>query len=331
MLPVPEFPKKLVLGIQEDFCNLSCPKCMVFGTNTDPAFNIKDIATSIMPMEEIIKILDEVKDFKSVINPNYWVEPLVVKSFKQVAIEAKKRDIPVAINTNGLLITESMAEFLVDHMTAVSVSIDATTSETLVKTRSTSRLARIHDAVFLLLEKRKDQESPRVIVSFTAEDCNRHEQEEFLQYWIQHVDAVRINEMFTFERTVDNLVVNRDRTPCREVYDQMIIDFNGDVRMCCVDGMRQTNLGNVFEQGVYNVWHGEALTAIRKSHEEGNYGDQPFCGSCTLWSNYNVTDERKEGNLFIRSTDSSSFYNRLDRMGHWKDELKRNDIEFLPS
>ena len=51
----------------------------------------------------------------------------------------------------------------------------------------------------------------------------------------------------------DSIVVSRDRTPCREIYDQMIIDFNGDVRMCCVDGYRVTNLDNVFENGVHGV------------------------------------------------------------------------------
>jgi len=283
-----------------------------------------------MPMENILKILDEVKGRQLTVSPTYWVEPLVLKNFKQVAIEAKKRGVPFEIGTNGLLINEAMAEFLVDHVCAISVSIDATTKETLVKTRSTDRLERIHNAVFLLLDKRGSKDLPRIVVNFTVEDCNRHERDEFLQYWLQHVDAVRINEMYTYERGIDNMVVTRDRTPCREIYDQMNIDFNGEVRMCCLDGFRVTNLGNVFEDGVYNVWHGEGLSTVRKNHEEGNYGAQPFCQSCTLWASYNITDEQKEGNLLIRSSDSITFYNRLDRMSTWKEEIKRNDLEFLP-
>jgi radical SAM protein with 4Fe4S-binding SPASM domain len=136
--------------------------------------------------------------------------------------------------------------------------------------------------------------------------------------------------MYTYERTIDNLAVTRERTPCREIYDQMNIDFNGEVRMCCLDGFRVTNLGNVFEDGVHNVWHGEALTAIRKNHEERNYGAQPFCETCTLWSHYNITDEHEEGELLIRASDSVTFYNRLDRMNNWTSDLKRNDLEFLP-
>ena len=329
-VPVPEYPKKINLGIQEDYCNLSCPKCLVFGTNKDPAFDIKKVATSAMPMDNIIKILDEIKDHKTAIIPSYWVEPLVVKQFKEVLIECKKRDVPVSMSTNGLLINESMAEFLVGHSAAISVSIDATTKETLIKTRATSRLRRIHDAVFHLLEKRGGNESPRIMVNFTVDDNNLHERDEFLEYWINIVDAVRINEMYTYERGVDNMVVTRERTPCREIYDQMTVDFNGEVRMCCLDGFRVTNLGNVFKDGVYNVWHGEALTAVRKHHEENNYKDESFCESCTLWASYNITDEREQGNLLIRSSDSVTYYNRLDKLSNWKSQIRRNDLTFRP-
>jgi radical SAM protein with 4Fe4S-binding SPASM domain len=212
----------------------------------------------------------------------------------------------------------------------VNVSIDATTKETLVKTRATNRLQRIHDAVFLLLEKRGSAESPRVMVNFTVDEHNRHERDEFLAYWINHVDAVRINEVYTYERGIDGLVVSRERTPCREIYDQMNIDFNGEVRMCCLDGFRVTNMGNVFRDGVYGVWHGEALTAVRKHHEENNYAAEPFCQNCTLWASYNIINEHQEGDLLVRSSDSITYYNRLDRISNWKKEIRRNDLTFQP-
>jgi radical SAM protein with 4Fe4S-binding SPASM domain len=303
---------------------------LVFGTNKEPGFDIAQMAATPMPMENIIKILDEVKDAKPALNPSYWVEPLVSKNFRRVVVEATDRGIPVAINTNGLLITEKMAQFLVDHLSAVSVSIDAITPETLEKTRSTTRLNAVERAVHRLIEKRGSAQSPRIVVSFTEEDVNRHEREEFLQKWIGIVDAVKVNGMYTYERVLDNITITRDRTPCREIYDQMNIDFNGEVRMCCLDGFRKTNMGNVFKDGVYNVWHGPAFTELRKHHEEDNYDDEPFCKDCTLWANYNITDERQEGNLLIRSSDGITFYNNIDKMGNWKSELKRNDLEFLP-
>lgn len=327
---VPEYPKKILLGIQEDYCNLSCPKCLVFGTNKDPSFDVKQVVTSTMPMDRITAILDEIKGQDTAITPSFWVEPLVVKGFKEVLSAAKQRSIPVAICTNGLLINSSMAEFLVGHTDVVSVSLDATTKETLIKTRATSRLQRIHDGIGLLLEKRGNNQSPRIMVNFTVEEENIHERDDFLKYWIDIVDAVRVNEMYTYERDVDTMVVSRSRTPCREIYDQMIIDFNGEVRMCCLDGFRTTNLGNVFKDGVYNVWHGEGFRAVRDNHERNAYDKEPFCESCNLWASYNISEEREEGNLLIRNSDSIFFYNRLDKLSNWKTGIRRNDLTFVP-
>ena len=47
-IPVAEYPSKVVLGIQEDYCNLACPMCMVHGTNKEPSFNIKDVAAELV-------------------------------------------------------------------------------------------------------------------------------------------------------------------------------------------------------------------------------------------------------------------------------------------
>ena len=101
---VPEYPKKICIGVQEHFCNLSCPKCMVHGNNRSPNFNIEDIVTDVMPMEKVIQILDEVKGFDLNIVPSFWVEPLVIKDFKRILRAAKERGIPTSINTNNLFI-----------------------------------------------------------------------------------------------------------------------------------------------------------------------------------------------------------------------------------
>ena len=105
-VPVPDYPKKINIGIQEEMCNLSCPKCLVFGTNVDTTFDITKVATSSLTMENVIQILDEIKGHDTAINLGFWVEPLVIRSFREVLIAAKERGVPVGLNTNGLLVTE---------------------------------------------------------------------------------------------------------------------------------------------------------------------------------------------------------------------------------
>ena len=194
-----------------------------------------------------------------------------------------------------------------------------------VKARATDELDKIKNAVFLLLEKRGARLSPRIVVSFSVEECNLHERDEFIEYWSQYVDAIRVNETYSDERKIRKEVSASGRYPCREIYDSMTIDYNSDVRICCLDGYRETNLGNVFRDGVSNVWNGEELRKIRKIHETNNYKKYKFCQTCEQWAGFKVTKEKVDKDILIRSNDFTTYYNRLDRWDVWENKLKRYD------
>jgi radical SAM protein with 4Fe4S-binding SPASM domain len=325
MYPFPDYPKKIIFGIHENACNLACQKCLVHSESYPKGIELKKSLGS-MQIESIIKIFDEVKESKPTLSPSFWSEPLLNnKLFRSFVLEARKRGLPVSINTNALLITEDMAEFLVEHLDQVSVSIDAVTKESLLKTRATDELEFIQNAVFLLLEKRGERRKPRISVSFSAEECNVSERDDFVRFWSQHVDSIRVNEVWSDDRKIEKEISILERHPCREIYDSMIIDYNGEVRICCLDGYRETNLGNVFEDGLYNVWHGEELQRIRKIHETGEYENYKFCQTCEQWAGFKITKEKKDEKFLIRGNDFSTYYNRLDRLDTWGDELKRND------
>jgi MoaA/NifB/PqqE/SkfB family radical SAM enzyme len=325
MANLPRFPKKLIFGLHENTCNLACPKCLVHSQSYPRGVALKKSLGS-MQIESIIKVFDEVKDSRPTVSPSFWSEPLVNnKLFRKFVLEARARNIPVMINTNALLITEDMAEFLVEHLDQVSISIDALTEETLLKTRSTDQLDKIKNAVFLLLEKRGTQRSPRIVVSFSAEECNICEREDFVEFWIQHVDAVRVNEVYSDNRKIEKEISASKRYACREIYDSMTIDYNGVARICCLDGYRETNLGNVFEEGLHNVWHGEELQRIREIHESNDYENYKFCQSCEQWAGFNITEEKEDNGLLIRGNDFTTYYNRLDGLDTWSNESKRED------
>ena len=325
MHPLPDYPKKLIFGIHENACNLACQKCLVHSESYPRGIKLKKSLGS-MPIESIIKIFDEVKEARPTLSPSFWSEPLLNnKLFRSFVLEAAVRGLPVSINTNALLITEDMAEFLVEHLDQISVSIDATTKETLLKTRATDELELITDSVFLLLKKRGERKKPRISVSFSAEECNASERESFVNFWTQHADSVRINEVWSDDRKIEKEVSVLDRYPCREIYDSMNIDYNGDVRICCLDGYRETNLGNVFKDGLYSVWHGDEFRRIREIHEAGEYKKYKFCQTCEQWAGFKITKEKRDEEFLIRESDFSTYYNRLDRLGTWSGELKRDD------
>src|SRR5207302_732203 len=118
---------------------------------------------------------------KPLVQPNMWGEPLLIPDLRERITDMKSRGITVAMNTNGLTLTDAIAAFFVEAgVDSVFFSIDAVSRETLKKVRGVDKLEKIEAAVFRLLKVRGERDMPRIGVSFTVQDTNRHEMQSFV-------------------------------------------------------------------------------------------------------------------------------------------------------
>src|SRR5580658_483696 len=192
-LPVPEMPDRLLIDFATR-CNLRCHMCPVWGLEDEGQI---DPLKGIMNVDAARKMLDAFTTKKPMVAPSIYGEPLLIPNMREVLREVKSRGMALALNTNGLTLTESIAEFFCEiEVDSVMFSIDAVTRETLKKVRSVDRLEKIESAVFRLMKVRGDREHPRIGVSFTRQDDNRHEEEAFIKRWVGVVDVVRMGIVF---------------------------------------------------------------------------------------------------------------------------------------
>jgi hypothetical protein len=198
-------------------------------------------------------------------------------------------------------------------------SIDAVTKETLAKVRSVDKLEKIESAVFRLMKARSDREYPRIGVSFTIQDDNRHEADAFVARWVGVVDVVRMGIVFEDGRFPE-MMEPPERVPCPVIYKTLAVHHDGSVRLCCLDGTRATDMGNVFADGVRGVWHGEEFAKARYYHETGQWDKVPFCTNCNGWAQYEYEEEVRDG-LLIRRSPEYVYYNTVNRIGNWKGVL----------
>jgi MoaA/NifB/PqqE/SkfB family radical SAM enzyme len=315
-LPVPEMPERLLIDFATR-CNLRCAMCPVWGVEDD---NEIDQVTGIMGLERARKILDEAQASKPMIAPSIYGEPLLIPNMRQLFTDMKQLGFPVVLNSNGLTLTEAVAKFFVEiQLDSIMFSIDAVTPETLKKIRGIDKLQKIESAVFRMMKVRGDAEYPRVGVSITVQDDNRHELDAFLKRWVGVVDVVRTGNVF-LNGTFPALETPKERLPCPAIYKTMPIHNDGSVRLCCLDGFRATALGNVFETSVEDVWHGEEFAKARYHHETGQWDKVPFCKPCNGWAQYEFEDEIRDG-LLIRRSPEFTYFNRIDRLSAWKGRL----------
>lgn len=313
----PDLPPRVIIDVRTD-CNLKCPMCLVHGDPENPL--LKDFLRQDMPLDKAEKLLDDLGPASPLVMPSLWSEPLLSRQFRDFVAAIKSRGFTLALNTNGLLLREDLAAFFVEaEVDAVSISIDSTTKETLSRVRGIDKLDKLHRAVDTMLTARGSLTVPRVGVSFTVQRDNEHEREDFVAYWTKKVDFVRVGELFEDGR-FPNIEVTGPRQPCPALYSTMAIHANGNVSYCCLDGFAETSVGNVFDEGVAEVWKGEKLEAVRRAHEESRWQDVPFCANCERWASYGFEEEVRDG-LLIRKSPEYTYYNRIDKLDNWSGGL----------
>ena len=314
--PVPELPGRVLLDLATD-CNLRCPMCPVWGSEDDEAI---DTVTGVMDVAASRKLLDEMMMAKPLIQPNMYGEPLLAPNLREQIADMKSRGMAVAMNTNGLTLNESLAEFFVEQQVdSVMFSIDAATRETLRKIRGIDKLENLDAAVFRLMKMRGDADYPRVGVPFTIQDGNRHEVDTFVARWVGVVDVVRMGLIFE-NGTFPGMETPAERLPCPAIYNTLPVHNDGHVTICCLDGFKTTNMGNVFETSVSEVWDGEEFAKARYYHETGQWEKVPFCQPCNGWAQYSFHEEVRDG-LLIRTSPQYTYYNKITRLKNWQGNL----------
>lgn len=314
--PVPDLPERVLLDLATR-CNLRCPMCPVWGSEDDAAI---DAVRGVMSLDAARKLLDEIMAARPLIQPNMYGEPLLAPELRERIRDMKSRGMAVAMNTNGLALTEDLARFFVDtKVDSVMVSIDAVTKETLQKIRGVDKLEKVEAAVFRLLGARGGADFPRVGASFTVQDDNRHEAEAFVARWVGAVDVVRVGLVFE-NGTFPDMTAPEPRLPCPAIYHTLPVHNDGTVTVCCLDGFKSTNMGNVFKDGARAVWHGEEFAKVRYYHETAQWDKVPFCRGCNGWAQYEFEEEVRDG-LLIRRSPQYTYYNKIERLGNWQGNL----------
>lgn len=314
-LPVPDMPPRVLVDFATK-CNLRCAMCPVWGADDEAINSVK----GLMALEKARKLIDEISVAKPLVQPCLYGEPLVAPNIREHIEQIKSKGMSFALNTNGLELTTDMAKFLVDQkIDSVMISIDAVTPETLKKIRGIRKLARIENSVLTMLAERGSLEYPRIGVSFTIQEENKHEVNDFVKRWVGVVDVVRTGLVFENGKFTE-LVAPKKRVPCPVIYKTMPIHNDGEVTVCCLDGLKTTKMGNVFHEGVRNVWHGEEFTKMRYYHETAQWDKVQFCKDCNGWAQYEYEEEIRD-EILIRKSPEFTYYNKISRISNWHTNL----------
>lgn len=70
--------------------------------------------------------------------------------------------------------------------------------------------------------------------------------------------------------------------PCDRPLDQMVISSNGDVIICCRDWRYENILGNIYNDNLYDIWHGDKMKSVQYSIIRQEYNNIDCCRDCNM-------------------------------------------------
>jgi MoaA/NifB/PqqE/SkfB family radical SAM enzyme len=254
--------KKYPLGVDigtTNLCNSECIMC--------PHSKLKKMGT--MNMELYRKIIDNCYKLKiKIITLSFFGEPFLDKTLVEKIKYAKEKGMTVGFYSNASLMTGELARKIIEAgLDNITISFDGYSKETYEKIRKKLNFDVTKRNILNLIETRKKMKkrNPKINLVLVELEENKREIKQFYREWKNKVDGINIINMRNWandikkEGTKESFHFNKKikRRPCALIWLKMVVDWNGDVVLCCDDWNHSTVLGNLKKQTIEEIWRGE--------------------------------------------------------------------------
>ncbi len=299
---VSEFPLNLDIEVSGR-CNLMCIHCTRHSRRT----NVGD-----MDMVLFKKIVDEgVEHGLPAIIPHWLGESFLHPQLMEMITYAKSKDImDIRINSNCTLITPYMAHKIIDSgLDTIICSIDSVTKNTYNRIKLGSDFNLVHQNIEQLFNLRNNRKlsKPKIIVQMIDMRQTHEELTSFVDYWRVRADKVRIATYQSPDgRPNDiNRVHNAPESifPCPQLWQRLVIAWDGAVYSCIGNNACRYPLGNVSETSLYDIWHGEKMNSLRELHRNYKSDHIEMCLHCDL-NKIPKTAKNYEGEVQWKTTNA---------------------------
>jgi len=213
-------------------------------------------------------------------------EPLLdTYFFERVKYAKSKGILRVTTNTNGMYLTEEKIKKIFESgLDEIYISLDANSAKVYKKIRPGLNFRIVEKNILYLLreKKRRKSKKPEIVLSYIESQINQNETARYIKKWKDKVDNISISFIHNWTGDIisDMILRGGKRDPCRLLWTDMVISWNGDVPLCCNDYENKVILGNIKTGLIEEIWGGEKLSKIRDFHRKGEFDKIVVCRDC---------------------------------------------------
>ncbi len=288
-----------------NLCNLKCPECPSgLGELTRPL--------GILKKEPYQDIIDQISNTAFYVQLFFQGEPFINKGIIDMISYAQRKNMYVAISTNGHTINEKNVDTILDNAPDKLIfSIDGLDEETYQSYRVGGTFKQADSGLRLLLKRKRERKlkKPFVELQFIVMKQNEHQIEEVFNYGNKAgVDKIVLKTMqvSSYENALRFLPENekyrryivKDKTlsmkgqmknHCFALWRTSVITWDGRVVPCCFDKDAEHQIGTLNGKSFNDIWTSGNYKDFRNKILTGrkNIG---MCTNCTEGLRINILE-----------------------------------------
>lgn len=282
---LPEKPLHVDIELS-DACNLKCPFC-THGIDSPKNVGFMDQVLA----KKIIKECADAGVYSIKLN---WRGETSINPFLDEAVKYAKDlgILEVQITTNGFPKDKMMYIKCIENgVDRLIFSIDGFSKETFETARAGGKYEKILENIQQVLDYKKEHSltKPFIRLQFVRTNLNRHEVDDFINFWQDKVDDVRISDVMNRGQGNQMSVgeqVTTGRKRCPQPFQRLTIGRNGKVVPCCADWDQKYIVGDCNEESLLDIWNGKRMGKMRKIQNDVQLDKIEVCQGCFVKESY---------------------------------------------
>ncbi len=281
-----------------NICNLSCPECPT-------GLKIIKRNKGTISLDLFKQTINQVSKYAFLVNLYFQGEPFMhIKIFELVKY-AKSKGLIVATSTNGLFVTKTVAETIVESgLDEIYVSLDGITQDVYEKYRIGGDVDKVIEGINNIVSAKRKLNSkfPIIRTQMLAFSFNEHQINEFktLSYKlgadVADVKTAQVygveNKQFLLPKSTgltryslkpdgSGEIKGKIRNSCWKHWSSSVITWEGDVVPCCFDKDADFKMGNLVKMDLKEVWKNKSYNNFRNSILR-NQDKIEICKNCPM-------------------------------------------------
>jgi len=277
-------------------CNLTCPMCYTISDEFREQVNV-----TRMDWELYKKIIDEIGDKVTALRLSLRGEATLHTKFIDAIKYAKDKGIKeVSLLTHGGKLTLPYFKKMVDAgVDWITISADGI-GETYERVRKPLKFNDLLDKIKAIKQYKEENQLKRPVIKVQGVwPAVAESPDAYYDTFAPYVDLVAFNPLIDYLSN-DKHIEYLENFTCPQQYQRLVIGADGLVMKCSNDEENREIIGDIKEETVHQVWHGEKMQAVRNMQKQPRgFMQSAVCRKCYLPRKTEDEEGRVEGRTFI--------------------------------